>query len=251
MDRLLALIRTVAYLVKTRQMYAILQKIQRRLYSDRLSYGLRRDLTVPLETPEARIPIHVRPLQERDMDVLFGTQNPETTGEGTRERVHRRMFLDAGLPTCYVAVTDEDVPCYMQWLIGASHNESMQRLFDGIFPRLAPDEALLENAFTLEPFRGQRIMPCAMAQIAEKAGTFGARWVITFVAHDNIPSLKGCKRAGFAPYMMRRERWVCFRRTLTFTPLPEGTPYPFDRESVPVSVPESAPAHAVKAVQEV
>ena len=52
--------------------------------------------------------------------------------------------------------------------------------------------------------------------------------VVTFVADDNIASLKGCKRAGFSPYLRREERWRWFRRTLTFTPLPEGTPYPFD-----------------------
>jgi hypothetical protein len=30
--------------------------------------------------------------------------------------------------------------------------------------------------------------------------------------------------------MMRQERWVLFRRSLTFTTLPKGTPYPFDAQ---------------------
>lgn len=49
-------------------------------------------------------------------------------------------------------------------------------------------------------------MPHAMAKIAEKGKDLGARRVVTFVAHDNLPALKGCKRAGFSPYLVRRER---------------------------------------------
>jgi hypothetical protein len=50
----------------------------------------------------------------------------------------------------------------------------------------------------------------------------GARWVITFVTTDNEPSLKGCHRAGFCPYVLRRERWLLFRRRLSFEPLLPG-----------------------------
>ena len=71
-------------------------------------------------------------------------------------------------------------------------------------------------------------MPCAMAQLAAKAGEKGARWAITFVSQDNIPSLKGCKRAGFAPFLIRKKEWRLFHSRITFTPLPAGTPYPFD-----------------------
>ena len=71
-------------------------------------------------------------------------------------------------------------------------------------------------------------MPAAMARIAERGKDIGARYVMTFVAESNTPSLKGCKRAGFYLYMMRREKWFLFRRKLTFTKLPENTPYPFD-----------------------
>jgi RimJ/RimL family protein N-acetyltransferase len=43
-----------------------------------------------------------------------------------------------------------------------------------------------------------------MALIAEKADTLGARYVITFVAPDNVPSLKGCQRCGFSPDLLHR-----------------------------------------------
>ena len=41
-----------------------------------------------------------------------------------------------------------------------------------------------------------------------------------FVAEENIPSLKGCKKAGFEPYLRRADRWRMFRHASTFGPLP-------------------------------
>jgi hypothetical protein len=43
--------------------------------------------------------------------------------------------------------------------------------------------------------------------------------VITFVDEQNPASLKGCLRAGFAPYLRRRERFRLFRRSVTFDPI--------------------------------
>ncbi len=60
-----------------------------------------------------------------------------------------------------------------------------------------------------------------MARIAEKGSEIGARWIITFVSTDNIPSLKGCMRSGFHPYILRTERWFLFNRTVKFTEIPE------------------------------
>ena len=157
-----------------------------------------------------------------------GRKADRITSEGVEERLMRILLLQSKIPTCYVAVTPDGRPCYMQWLIGPSENDQVKKFFVDRFPSLVPDVALLEFALTLEAYRGQGIMPCAMAQIAKQAADLGARWVITFVMDDNIPSLKGCKRAGFVPYLTRRERWQLFHRRITFTPLPPGSPYPFD-----------------------
>jgi hypothetical protein len=67
-----------------------------------------------------------------------------------------------------------------------------------------------------------------MARIAEKAQNHGARRVITFVDHLNVPALKGCQRSGFSPYLIRVDSWRLFRRRVSFRPLPPGTPYPFE-----------------------
>ena len=131
----------------------------------------------------------------------------------------RLRMVKAGLPTCYVAVTDGDQPCYVQWLIGPESNRQVQEIFGPRFPTLQPGEMLLEGAFTLEAWRGKGIMAAAMAQIAEKAVDHDARWVITLVGEGNVPSLKGCKKAGFQPYLARTDRWRWFQLSTSFGPL--------------------------------
>ena len=148
---------------------------------------------VPFEAPAATIPISIRLLREDDIPHLIGTDDPTLSGTGRLERLNRLNMIRAGFKSCYVAVTADDSPCYMQFLIGPDENDLLRTHFRGLYPTLTPDEALLEGAFTPEAFRGQRIMPCAMAQIAMKAAEFGARWVITYVGSDNIASLKGCQ----------------------------------------------------------
>lgn len=217
------------------QINSILKEIRRRLYSDEISYCLSRDLTVPFEAPRAKIPISIRPLQESDIPVLLNMDAGKMTGEAAKVRAQRLLLFKSNIQQCYVAVTEDNSPCYMQWLMGAEENNKIQELFKGGFPLLAPGEMLLEGAFTLEAFRGQRIMPEAMAKIAEKGIDFEARRIYTFVGADNIPSLKGCKRSGFTPYSIRIDRWRLFRRLLEFRELPTGTPYPFDeKEQVPI-----------------
>lgn len=133
-------------------------------------------------------------------------------------------MVEAELATCYVAVTEDDAPCYMQWLIGPEENEKVRSIFQYRFPRIAEDEMLLEGAFTLEHWRGKGIMAAAMSRIAEQAIDRGARSVITFVGSDNEPSLKGCRKAGFEPYLTRIDSWRCFQFSTTFTPPRERRP---------------------------
>jgi GNAT superfamily N-acetyltransferase len=144
------------------------------------------------------------------------------------DRLAQQWLLKAGMPTCWVAIAPDGKVCYMQWLIAPVSNDRIAAQWGDLFQPLAKDEALLEGAYTSHAYRGQGIMPHAMARIAEQAGAFGARWVNTFVGLSNVASLKGCKKAGFAPYVRRTDAWWLLLRRLSFVPLPDGTPYPFD-----------------------
>jgi len=221
-------LRIIAELILKGQVAYPLKKLRRWIYWDTEAFGLRRDLSVPFEPAPAKIPLRIRPLKDSDLTKIFGHLAPPSSGEEAYQLRHRLNFLKSGIRTCYVASTLDEQPCYMQWLITASENEKMQKYFFGLHAPLAPDEALMEDAYTVEAFRGQAIMPYAMARIAEQGKELGVRWVITYVNHKNPAAMKGCKRAGFSPFMLRRESWRFFRRRVSFTLLPEGTPYPFE-----------------------
>jgi RimJ/RimL family protein N-acetyltransferase len=188
------------------------QMVLERLYGNSSAVGLRRDLSKAFPVPSAKLPIVVRPLR-RDDDLTFLREGEE---ESSRFRFGQLRLVEANLPTCHVAVSTKGDICYMQWLIPAAENEQIQAHFGSQFPLLKPDEALLEGAYTIPTYRGQGIMACAMAQIAEEAVQFGARWAMTFVAPGNEPSLRGCERAGFEPYIRRNEAWRMFHRRIDF-----------------------------------
>src|SRR3954447_2946848 len=195
------------------------KSVARRLRSNVEAVGLRRDLAVAFEAPRAAIPIDVRQLAERDVPHLLEPHVAQLSAEDSWDRVSRKRLPEAGFGAPHVAVTDGDVPCYVQWLFGHKDNEFLGEYFHGAFPVLAVDEALLEGGFTPAAFRGKRIMSAAMASIAERGTDLGARWVLGFVGTGNTASLKGCARAGFSPYSRRLQEWRAFRCRTSFHPL--------------------------------
>lgn len=200
--------KSIIALLRKGELKFILKGISKRLYSKVYAFGLKRDLSVDFENPNALINLRIR---------LFST----TDNNYFHEENANLGLVDENIEHCYVAVNDNDIPCYRQWLMGASQNDKIKTFFKGNFPTLKKNEAILEAAFTLPSFRGKRIMPAAMARIAEKGKEIGVRYVITFVGINNIPSLKGCKRSGFHPYILRKESWFLFKRKISFTEIPE------------------------------
>lgn len=206
-------------LIRNGHFTVFLKEFKKRIYSRSVSVGLQRDLNNEFQAPSAKIDIQIRPLRIEDMDELLDT----TIDPSINPRIiaNQESMVNAKIPTCYVAVTVNNKPCYMQWLIGYEDNQKIEDHFMGVFPPLKKHEALLEGAYSHPAYRGMRIMPMAMARIAEKATEMNVRWVNTFVDITNIPSLKGCQRSGFKPYLLRKDRWFLFLRTITFHPISE------------------------------
>jgi GNAT superfamily N-acetyltransferase len=194
-----------------------------RVHSNSSSIGLRRDLAVPFTPPLAKIPLLVRPLSPAD-DLSSLDPVPGISSDEAFWRLTQRRLLRSGLRTCYVAVAPDGKPCYMQWVVAAPENRRLKAFAGNLYPVLQPDEALLEGAFTPEAYRGLGIMGAAMALVAERARDHGARWVITFVDEHNAASFKGCVRAGFSPYLRRRERFRLFHRSVTFEAIDPTVP---------------------------
>ncbi len=209
--------------------------LRTKTWSTERALGLGRDLARPFPAPAALVPIQVRPIPPPDVPLLLDTAEPGIASAERRDRTTRLHLLDAGFSTCYVATTADDQACYIQWLISPAENARLRKSFDGLFPPLADGEMLLEGAYTPAAFRGQRIMPAAMALIAEKAAALGASRALTFVGEDNVASLKGCKRAGFVPALRREGIHRLGHRRMAFTPLPPGTPYAFDEPAAPAA----------------
>jgi hypothetical protein len=196
--------------VRSGKFAKLAQELVKRVFSNSESYLLRRDLTVPFQASAAKQPIEVRPISDGDIPAILSA------------RPGRLLILRANIPTCYLATTAGGEICYMQWLIGQSNLGRFRPFFDGELRNLRKDEVLLEFAYTFEQFRGQKIMPAAMAAIAEKGLLSGARYAVTYVQKDNIAALKGCAAAGFSPYMIRNERWRIFSFKESFESLPDG-----------------------------
>ena len=182
--------------------------IRVRLCSSKNTLGLVRDLDIVFENPNAKIDFTIRLFNENDINTL-------------KESYRHERLVNENIPNCYIAVTKENVSCYIQWLIGSQENNRIKKYFGNLFPKLKDNEALLEGAFTQPSFRGMGIMPAAMSRIAKKGKDIGAKKIITFVDIDNIPSLKGCKRSGFNPYILRKEKWFFFRRFVSFEAIPK------------------------------
>jgi len=213
----------------------LLVKLCRRVYSLDRSYCLRKDLSSPFDIPQTQISIRVEPLQEGH------------SREIAREHPDLLPLLNAGIPTGYVAVTQQGDICYMQWLFTSEVNEDMRQrhLVGRTHLHLEPDEVLLENAYTFKRYRGLGIMPSVSLQLAEKARTSGARWALTFVRDDNIPALKGFEMAGFVPWRMRQIRWRLFRRQVTY----ESTS-PAIHDAFDLVTAQQSPPQAVTVTQE-
>ena len=191
-----------------------------RLWSTRRAIGFRRDLGEPFTAPAANLPIRIVELASDALPAMLDPQLQQASKLDVLECASRRALWARHFGRCFLALAPDDRPCFLQWLF---HHEDAARLrdhFGDSFPALEPDEALLEGAYTPAEFRGQRIMPAAMALIAERAAERGARYVHTFVGIDNMASLKGCVRAGFPPHQWRDQRLRLFTRKTAFGPLP-------------------------------
>lgn len=206
-------------LLRTGRYSVLFNELRKQFNSESLSLGLQKDLKQYFPLPKAKINISIRGCENEDIDELLG---PDTQDPLERRAISdQKGILNAAIPGCFVAVADDGRPCYMQWLISSECNDVVAGHFGGLFPSLKKSEALLEGAYTPPAFRGKGIMSAAMAQIANKASDNNANIVCTFVDINNIASLKGCKRAGFTPYVLRKERWFMFHRTITFCLIPE------------------------------
>jgi GNAT superfamily N-acetyltransferase len=198
----------------------IARRVGERLWSSREAIGFRRDLALPFTAPEAKLPLVIVELGPDELPAMLDPSLAGASALDSLECASRRALWQRHFGRCFVARAPDGQAGFLQWLFDHRDNAALATHFGDAFPVLAEGEALLEGAYTPAAFRGQRIMPAAMARIAERAADTGARYVHTFVGIDNMPSLKGCVRAGFPPHQWRTQHLRLFKRHTDFTALP-------------------------------
>ncbi len=179
----------------------IAKEIRNRLSSRSTEVGLRCDLQRLPPLREAAIPLTLEPCAGSFEG--FAEELERTTG-ADYGRVLRRMRLhEAGVQTLHVARTEERQPVYVQWLLFEDDRVALDAVAADFWPALGPRDVLLEFAYTFMPFRGMGVMGGAMGRLLRVAADAGATTAYTYVAVDNIASLRGCAKVGFALDHMR------------------------------------------------
>lgn len=213
----MANLRKLAWLLRTRSFRVLARLLERWLWSDVTAYGLQRQLDEPIPARRPRIPVTIRPLRPGEEGEF--TRIPGATPDDTLVRVNARHLLESGLETCYVGVTAEGEPCYMQYLVLPEANDRLEAAFGGLIPPLGDGDALLEFAFTVERYRAAGIMPLAVRELGLRAGRDGARRLVTYIPEWNPHVLRFFRRIGFEPFVIRRERYRLLRRRIWFEEL--------------------------------
>lgn len=202
----------LAQLARTRRYGAIRSLAGRWLWSTSEAVAIARPVEPPLPVPRALVPISVRPLEPGDHAAFTDLAAAGPSDDDVLVRINAAHLLDSGLRTCYVAVTESGEPCYMQYVIDASQNPLLEDVFGGLVPPIGRGEAVLEFAFTLEPYRARGIMPAVMGQLAARAREAGVERLILYVPADNAVMRRFYERLGFEEFGVRRERIRLLRR---------------------------------------
>ena len=210
---------TIFRMIRRGESGVVLREFRDRLWSNETSLVLRCDLGERHHAPAAKIPISLRPMEPGDFPAIVA------------ERPRRLPVLLDNIPGGYVAVTETGELAFMIWLVFSREWPRFKRHFKGeIAEPLDSDECMLEFAYTFEKFRALGVMGAAMVMIAEEAVKLqpSVRWAYNYIRLSNEASLKGCRNAGFRPYLRREERWRAMRLRQKFVPLIPGSPFPFE-----------------------
>jgi hypothetical protein len=213
------LVRTMVMMARHGETTLPIKEVCERIYSNETSLILRRDLGEHHPAPLAKIALTLRALQSQDFPSII------------KERPRRLPILLARIPSCYVAVTETGELAFMLWVIFNAEWERFRPYFKGrIYSPLQSDECLFEFAYTFQKFRGKGVMGAALVMIAEQvvAERPGVRWAYNYIRQGNLASLKGCRNAGFRPYMKREEHWRVMHLRQSFVRFKAGTPFPFE-----------------------
>jgi hypothetical protein len=190
----------------------LLQRLREDLWNTKYFFELRCDLEHELpDVVPAKLPIKMQPVVPRTFSG-FNEELANVDADNYLKVLLRTWYCRAGVEALYVAF-DGDNPAYAQWLATPEGQRRIPWFLPGRFPPLKSDQLLLEGAYTFVAYRRLGLMGDGMAQLLRIARQTDASAVITYVAADNIPSLRGCANVGFVPHRIRVSTRRLLRRT--------------------------------------
>jgi hypothetical protein len=132
-------------------------------------------------------------------------------GQSVWELIGRKWYYDSGFRDCYIARTsDTGEPCFIQFMVSLPQYNLIDPSFAHRLPPIRDDELWLENSYTFRRFRGKRVMSSVLIDLGDIARQQGFRRMITYIREDNVPSIKGCERAGYRVFGQVPERKLLF-----------------------------------------
>ena len=200
----------------------LVEELRSRMWSTVTWYGFERNLSKELKPRSPRINVQVTKARPDDLHALLDL-SVACDARAAKDRFIRLSMIGANIQTPYVAVTGDGIPCHMQWMIGPDENEALQRFSRGGLPIIGEDEVILENAFTLEPYRRQGIEFETVRVLFDIARQQGAQRAILFVNSDSRVSLRLVSELGFTPFCTKTCRRRMFRQHFAFGPIPPKT----------------------------
>ena len=178
---------------------ACFQQLRRQIFSRETFIGLERGLDTNSVPVECGVQYNLRLATGEDMEEILQQAKWESK-EMAHKLVYRKWFYESGFRNCYVARTaDTGELCSMAWII-FPRDDHVGRGFKNLARRLNEDECLLENAYTFEKYRGNRLDPSLMGELSKIASGKGFQRAIVYVEQGNKPSLRSCERAGFKKF---------------------------------------------------
>jgi hypothetical protein len=200
----------------------IAKVLRERAWSEHRAFGLASDLTdiPPVRSP--KIAVSMQPRDPREFKGRFAEELERVTGADYVEVDTRIRFCEAGMEGLHVAEDPDGRPIYAHWLIESDNQAGLHRATHGLFPELAPHEALVEGAYTFVGFRSMGALAEGARQLLVKAAEKGATRCYTYVSMGNTPALRGANHAGFDVDHVRVTTYRAGRRRIEMRPpLPE------------------------------
>lgn len=203
----------------------LLRRLQKRIHSETLRVGIRKDLTATEDASSAAAEPKIRVASMADIEaVLDPARGSATDANELWQRLLRRHVAETVGPSrCYVADSGDLGPSFMQFLFFPEDNDVVQSEFPDLGPPVKPGEAMVDYLYVAPDARSLPFVTACLLQVAAEARRRGAKSVITYTPAGNKAALLSSHLAGYRPFAMRRSRYRFFRRSVTYEPYTGST----------------------------